>query len=96
LGRGGYHLKDMDHCGASFKKKIIMVCEPIYLEIINTAMVGFANTTAREILEHLFLYYCRITAVDLDHNSENTRNAWDPQQSADTLFNKIQFCVNYA
>jgi hypothetical protein len=32
-----------------------MAFEPMHLEIINNDMVGSANTTARYMLEHLFL-----------------------------------------
>jgi hypothetical protein len=59
-------------------------------------MVGFANTSAREMLEYLFLSYGSITAVDLERNFENMRKAWDPQQPVETLFKQIQDCVDYA
>jgi hypothetical protein len=52
----------------ALKKQIITVFEPMYLEILNNDMVGFANTSAREMLEHLFLSYGSITAVDLELN----------------------------
>jgi hypothetical protein len=38
-------------------------------------MVGFANTTARDMLEFLFISYDSITAVDLEHNWEIMRKA---------------------
>jgi hypothetical protein len=79
----------------ALKKQIIMVFEPMYLEILNNDMVGFANTTARKILEHLFMSYDSITAVDLEHNFENMRKALDTQKSVETLFKKIQDCVDY-
>jgi hypothetical protein len=63
------------------------------LDILNDNMVGFANTSAREMLDHLFLTDGSITAVDLD---KNMRKAWDPQQQEETLFKKIQDCVDYA
>jgi hypothetical protein len=78
------------------KKQIITVFEPIYLKIRNNDMVGFSNTTAGDMIEHLFLYYDSITAVDLEHNFENMRNAWDPQQPVENLFKQIQDCVDYA
>jgi hypothetical protein len=59
-------------------------------------MVGFSDTTARDMLEHIFLYYDSITEVDLDHNFENMRKAWDPQQPVETLFTQIQDCMDYA
>jgi hypothetical protein len=71
LGRGGYHLQDMDHCGASFESPML-----------------------EKIIEHLFLFYGSITAVYLEHNFDNMHNAWDPQQHGETLFKKIQDCVD--
>jgi hypothetical protein len=49
----------------ALKKQIITVFEPMYLDILNDTMVGFANITAREMFDHLFLTYGNITAVDL-------------------------------
>jgi hypothetical protein len=80
----------------ALKKQIITVFEPMYLEILNNDMVGFANTSARDMLEHLFLSYGSITAVDLERNFENIRKAWDTQQPVETLFKQIQDCVEYA
>jgi hypothetical protein len=37
----------------------------MYLDVLNDDMVGFAKITAREILDHLFISYDNITAVDL-------------------------------
>jgi hypothetical protein len=80
----------------ALKKQIIMEFEPMYLEILSNDMVGFANTTARYMLDHLFLSYGSITDVDLEHNWENMRNARDPQQPVESLFKQIQDCVDYA
>jgi hypothetical protein len=74
----------------------MMVFEPMYLEILNNDMVGFANTTARDMLDHLFLSYGSTTDVDLEHILENIRKGWDPQQPVESLFKQIQDCVDYA
>jgi hypothetical protein len=52
----------------ALKKIIITAFEPMYLEILNNEMVGFTNTTARDMLDHLFISYGSITDVDLEHN----------------------------
>jgi hypothetical protein len=70
----------------ALKKQIITVFEPMYLKILNNDMVGSSNTTERDMREHLFLSYVSIAAVDLEHNFENMRKAWDPQQPVETLF----------
>jgi hypothetical protein len=80
----------------ALQKQIIMAFDPMYLEILNNDMVGLANTTARDMVYHLFLSYGIITDVDLEHNWENMRKAWDPQQPVESLLNQIQDCVDYA
>jgi hypothetical protein len=38
----------------ALKKQLIIVFEPMYLEILNDNMLGYANISAREMLDHLF------------------------------------------
>jgi hypothetical protein len=64
----------------ALKKQIISVFEPMFLDILNNNMVGYANISAREMLDHLFETYGNITAVDLEINFEHMCRAWDPQQ----------------
>jgi hypothetical protein len=80
----------------ALKKQIISVFEPMYLDILNDNMVGYANISARGMLDHLFETYGNITAVDLEINFEHMRRAWDPQQPVETLFKQIQDCVDYS
>jgi hypothetical protein len=80
----------------ALKKKIISVFEPIYLYILNDTMVGYANISARDILDHLFKTYGNITAVDLEINFKHMRRAWDPQQPVESLFKQIQDCADYS
>jgi hypothetical protein len=80
----------------ALKKQIISVFEPMHLDILNDNMVGYANTTTREMLDHLFKTYGNITAVDLEIKFENIRRAWDPQQPVESLFKQIQDCADYS
>jgi hypothetical protein len=80
----------------ALKKQIISVFEPMYLDILNDNMLGYANISARGMLDHLFETYGNITAVDLEINFEHMRQAWDPQQPVETLFKKIQDCADYS
>jgi hypothetical protein len=78
------------------KKNVITAFEPMYLEILNNDIVGFANTAARDMIDHLFLSYGSIIDVDLEHNWENMCKSWDPQQPLESLFKQIQDCVDYS
>jgi hypothetical protein len=79
----------------AFKKQIISVFEPMYLDILNDNMVGYAIISARDMLDNLFETYGNITAVDLEINFEHMRRAWDPQQPVESLFKQIQDCTDY-
>jgi hypothetical protein len=59
-------------------------------------MVGYANVSARDMLDQLFETYGKITAVDLEINFKHMRRAWDPQQPVETLFKQIQDCADYS
>jgi hypothetical protein len=48
------------------------------------------------MLQHLFLSYGSITTLDLEHNFEDMRKAWDPQQPVKKLFKQIQDYVDDA
>jgi hypothetical protein len=52
----------------ALKKQIISVFEPMFLDILNDNMVGYANISSRDMLDRLFETYGNITAVDLEHS----------------------------
>jgi hypothetical protein len=78
------------------KKQIIRLFEPMYLDILNDDMVGYANISARCMLDHVFETYGNITAVNLEINFEHMHRAWDPQQPVENLFKQIQDCADYS
>jgi hypothetical protein len=80
----------------ALKKQIIGVFEPMYLVILIDNMMGYANISARDMLDHLFETYGNITSVDLEINFEHMRRAWDPHQPVETLFKQIQDCADYS
>jgi hypothetical protein len=80
----------------ALKKQIISVFEPMYLDILNENMVGYANISARDMVDHFFRTYGNITTVDLKISFEHMRRAWDPQQPIKSLFKQIQDCADYS
>jgi hypothetical protein len=80
----------------ALKNQIISVFEPIYMDVLNENMVGFANISARDMLDLFFGTYGNITVVDIEINFEHMRRAWDPQQPVESLFKQIQDCAAYS
>jgi hypothetical protein len=79
----------------ALEKQIISLFEPMYLDILSDNMVGYANISARDMLDHLFEIHGNITAVDLEIDFEHMRRDWDPQQTVESMFKKIQDCAEY-
>jgi hypothetical protein len=96
LGGGRPNLPHKHLRATGFEKQIISVFEPMYLEVLNDNMAGFANISAGYMLDHLFSTYGIITAVDLEINFKHMRRAWDPQQPVESLFKKIHDCADYS
>jgi hypothetical protein len=94
LGGGRSNLPDIHLRATGFEKQIISVFEPMYLYILNDNMVGYANISARYMLDHLFDTYGNITAVDLEISFDHMRQAWDPKQPVKSLFTQIQDCAD--
>jgi hypothetical protein len=80
----------------ALKKQIISVFEPMYMDVLSNNMVGFANISSRDMLDHLFSTYGNITALDLEIKFKHMRQAWDPQQPVESLFKQIQDCAGYS
>jgi hypothetical protein len=59
----------------ALKKEIISVFEPMHLDILKDNRIGYANISARDMLDHLFETYGNITAVDLEINFEHMRRS---------------------
>jgi hypothetical protein len=65
---------------------------------LNDDLVGFANTTSRDMLDNLFLSYDSITAVDIEQNFENMGFYWSSAETFICLLQnfqvrKIQQCL---
>jgi hypothetical protein len=48
------------------------------------------------MMDHLFMSYGNITAVDLENNFEKMRREWDPQQPVESHFKQTQDCADYS
>jgi hypothetical protein len=80
----------------ALKKQIIIVFEPLYLDVLHDNMAGFSNISSRDMLDHLFGTYGNITTVDIEINFEHMRRARDFKQPVYSLLKQIQDCSDYS
>ena len=80
----------------ALKKQVVAAVEPIFLQAIREAYVGFANRTVFDLLRHLYDGYAAISADDLEHNDKRLREQWDPNTPFATLIKQITDATDLA
>jgi hypothetical protein len=80
-----YHNIDQE-----IKKLIIESFDDAYLNALSDEVVGYADCTSFQILNHLLTYYTMIGPTELTQNYERLNTPYDPNQPIETLFQQIQ------
>lgn len=81
---------------AALKQQLTKAIPSIYLRAIRNVHDGFTNVSLRELLQHLFTAYGRITAQDLVKNNERFCKEWDPTTPFESVINQIDEAIDYA
>jgi hypothetical protein len=74
----------------AIKKLIIEAFDNAYLNALSDEVVGYANCTSLDILNHLLTYYDMIAPTELTQNYERLNTLYDTNQPIETLFQQIQ------
>jgi hypothetical protein len=74
----------------AIKKLIIKAFYDAYLNALSDEIVGYANCTSLQLLNHLLTYYAMIAPTELTHNYERLNAPYDPNQPIETLFQQVQ------
>lgn len=75
---------------------LITAVESNYYNILNDPLFGYANTTPREIFEHLDNTYGTISTKDLEKNREALKAPWNPDDDITSLWTRIKECQDFA
>jgi hypothetical protein len=74
----------------AMKKLIIESFDNTYPNALSDEIVGYANCTSLQLLNHLLTYYAMIAPTELTQNYERLNKPYDPNQPIKSLFQKIQ------
>jgi hypothetical protein len=80
----------------AIKKLIIESFDDAYINALSEEIVGYANCTSLQLLTHLLTYYAMIAPTELTQNYEHLNAPYDPNQTIEMLFKKIQDARNLA
>jgi hypothetical protein len=80
----------------ALKQQLLATVHETYYRTLRNRITGFANTTTRQLLEHLYRTYGNITPADLIENDTRMKTSYDPSQPIEVLYDQIEDAVELA
>ena len=68
----------------------------MFVRSLQTKYVGYLNLSTRNILEHIYSKYARISEANLHNNDAALKTAYNPNQPTKSLFNQVKNALGYA
>jgi hypothetical protein len=80
----------------ALKQLLVGAVDEMFIRCLQTKYLGYLNVTTRDILDHLYAQYARISASDLQDNDVTFKSPYDPNLPIETLFDQIEHGIDYA
>ena len=74
----------------ALKSQIIQAVNDLYLKTLKHRITGYANVSTREILNHLYTSYGKMTPQDLQLIDSEMKASYDPQLPIENLYKQIE------
>ena len=68
----------------------------MFVRSLQTKYVSYLNVSTRDIINHLYSQYTRISAADLHNNDTALKTAYNTNQLIESLFNQVESTLEYA
>lgn len=78
------------------KQILLGAIDEMFVRALHTQYVGYLNVTTRDILDHLYTTYARISSADLLTNDEKFKAPYDANLPIETLFAQVESSMEYA
>lgn len=80
----------------ALKQQVIGAINNMYLRTLRHRVTGFANVTTRQMLDHLYASYGRLSPADLQENDKRLRTPYDPNQPIEAFIDQVEDAVSLA
>ena len=80
----------------ALKQLLIGAVDEMIIRCLQTKYLGYLNVSTRDILDHLYAQYARISSADLQDNDITFKSPYDPNMPIETLFDQIKNGIDYA
>ena len=81
---------------AAIKQQILDAVGEVFLMNLQDELLGYANVSAEDMLQHLSTTYGTITPDELDANKKLIEAEWNPDDPIETLWKRIQDAQRFA
>ena len=88
--------KQYDSTNKALKQILLGAVDEMFVRSLQIKYVGYLNVSTRDILNHLYSDYARISAADLQNNDVSLKTAYDTNQPIKILFDQVENALNYA
>lgn len=80
----------------ALKSLLINAVDDMYIKALKNRITGYAQVTTRQILDHLYLNYGKLTPQDLQVIDTQMKTAYNPHEPIENLFEQIEQAVEIA
>lgn len=80
----------------ALKQLLVGAVDDMFIRSLQTKYLGYLNVSTRQILDHLYAQYARISSSDLQDNDVAFKTPYDANLPIETLFDQIENGVDYA
>jgi hypothetical protein len=80
----------------ALKQLLLGAVDEMFIRCLQTKYLGYLNVSTRQLLDHLYAQYARISASDLQDNDVTFKAPYDPNMPIETLFDQIENGMDYA
>ena len=80
----------------ALKQLLVGAVDEMFIRRLQTKYLGYLNVSTRQLLDHLYAQYARISSADLQDNDVTFKQAYDPNLPIETLFDQIENGIDFA
>ena len=88
--------KDYNSADKALKQLLLGAVDEMFVKSLQTQYVGYLNVSTRDILDHLYAQYARISASALAEADAIFKTAYNVNLPIETLFDQIQTGIDFA
>ena len=85
-----------DSTDLALKQLLIGAVNNIFVRSLRNKHIGYTNVTTLQLLTHLYIVYAKISAVDLEANTNRMKAPYDVNLLIKTFFDQIEDAVEFA